>query len=101
RHTRSKRDWSSDVCSSDLDRPAQRPVELGAAARFCPADDPAEQSVEQQPQPAVAAADAGPGGGDEPDPDPVEYRAGPAACLAGRSEERRVGKEGEGGRARM
>src|SRR5699024_11700071 len=22
RHTRSKRDWSSDVCSSDLDRPA-------------------------------------------------------------------------------
>src|SRR6266513_4518948 len=26
RHTRSKRDWSSDVCSSDLDHPA----ELGA-----------------------------------------------------------------------
>src|SRR5437868_14123689 len=25
RHTRSKRDWSSDVCSSDLDASAQKP----------------------------------------------------------------------------
>src|SRR5207249_9657086 len=30
RHTRSKRDWSSDVCSSDLDpRPCQAPSHLG------------------------------------------------------------------------
>src|SRR5699024_5636343 len=26
RHTRSKRDWSSDVCSSDLRRPLRRPI---------------------------------------------------------------------------
>src|SRR5699024_6300133 len=32
RHTRSKRDWSSDVCSSDLT--------LGPALLFCPADRP-------------------------------------------------------------
>src|SRR2546428_10513262 len=32
RHTRSDRDWSSDVCSSDLDRPAGRggPADVGA-----------------------------------------------------------------------
>src|SRR5207249_6083827 len=29
RHTRSKRDWSSDVCSSDLEVPAQHLLRLG------------------------------------------------------------------------
>src|SRR5699024_11768768 len=27
RHTRSKRDWSSDVCSSDLSRPSERTMD--------------------------------------------------------------------------
>src|SRR5207249_7699769 len=34
RHTRSKRDWSSDVCSSDLDRP-QSARELLSAVHRC------------------------------------------------------------------
>src|SRR5690606_40986124 len=32
RHTRFSRDWSSDVCSSDLDPQLLRPVQLGARA---------------------------------------------------------------------
>src|SRR5690606_40554637 len=32
RHTRFSRDWSSDVCSSDLDVLAARPVLVGAPA---------------------------------------------------------------------
>src|SRR5207249_8121537 len=31
RHTRSKRDWSSDVCSSDLYQPVERPFDSGGA----------------------------------------------------------------------
>src|SRR5207247_7766643 len=33
RHTRSTRDWSSDVCSSDLSRPAGHSPPTSAAAR--------------------------------------------------------------------
>src|SRR5438105_13541972 len=33
RHTRSTRDWSSDVCSSDLPRRAREAARLGAARR--------------------------------------------------------------------
>src|SRR5206468_10017874 len=37
RHTRSDRDWSSDVCSSDLDGPKTKPVFYAMRKRsFCP-----------------------------------------------------------------
>src|SRR3712207_7688103 len=72
RHTRYWRDWSSDVCSSDLIRGAvllravlrsDRAVDLGQPGRQRPADAAHDRAV----------------------------AGGPAA--AGRSEERRVGKE--------
>src|SRR6266513_6291488 len=34
RHTRSKRDWSSDVCSSDLPGEGKRRVAVGVAPRL-------------------------------------------------------------------
>src|SRR5207249_5479677 len=41
RHTRSKRDWSSDVCSSDLGVDAQIVLDDGPPVNFCkPAVDP-------------------------------------------------------------
>src|SRR6266496_1087945 len=52
RHTRSLRDWSSDVCSSDLDAPGGgRPLPVG--------DDPAHGD------PGAVAEVAQPGGGDD------------------------------------
>src|SRR5690349_8316542 len=69
RHTRSLRDWSSDVCSSDLDA-------VGV-----------ERVVHDRVADAVATADAG-GVADHHDLGLVELDARGA-----RSEERRVGKE--------
>src|SRR5438067_10119450 len=67
RHTRSKRDWSSDVCSSDL---------AGRSVR----------RVRRVPPPC----------GVHP-PDPANGSPGAtglvSACFGSRSEERRVGKE--------
>src|SRR5699024_10121371 len=37
RHTRSKRDWSSDVCSSDLKKPAEK-IEIGETIVIKPGD---------------------------------------------------------------
>src|SRR5207249_5365719 len=92
RHTRSKRDWSSDVCSSDLHH--ELPVHLAFTQR-----------------PALVVA----GVGDRPDAAFVEKHGdlvpveldgeGSAArelvlgAEAMRSEERRVGKEGRCGGA--
>src|SRR5699024_11756787 len=77
RHTRSKRDWSSDVCSSDLPG-----VFCAAARRF------------DRPEPAVARgvpqiAGLGVGGAKEDTLSRMRRRT--------RSEERRVGKEGRYG----
>src|SRR5437868_7977662 len=36
RHTRSKRDWSSDVCSSDLKRSTTQNIVIGGAAGAVP-----------------------------------------------------------------
>src|SRR5690606_41888453 len=75
RHTRFSRDWSSDVCSSDLE--IVHPVEpaKGIRARF-------ERGIEQQlPGPerrTEQRSDRGDGG---------------ELCRVARSEERRVGKE--------
>src|SRR5699024_4513299 len=44
RHTRSKRDWSSDVCSSDLKRPTGRPASATLRQAF---PDVADQLVDQ------------------------------------------------------
>src|SRR5690606_40353929 len=93
RHTRFSRDWSSDVCSSDL------------AVRIASSIEPlapfATHDVEavERPEEAVRAADI------EIDPLDVIGRKGlsrwrrreavdRAVLVAGRSEERRVGKEG-------
>src|SRR5207249_8949622 len=87
RHTSSKRDWSSDVCSSDL----------GTAADFAKyAIKPREHEIEQVPplptstasevsSPATRASPA------EPGPSAETAVAQPGGRL--RSEERRVGKE--------
>src|SRR5437867_5766292 len=99
RHTRSYGDWSSDVCSSDLD---ERGVGAGEPARECV--DPHRR------------ARPGRRGGRSPDLRTRATRRTRRDCggeLVERSEERRVGKEGgcrwgggrvetkeEGGRAR-
>src|SRR5207249_6838619 len=99
RHTRSKRDWSSDVCSSDL----LRRVLIGERL-----DDPLELRTGRCRE-RLDLADRGLGGErQEPadlDCDAVAEKrrfteAGPQRLeLLVRSEERRVGKEGrsEGG----
>src|SRR3712207_8206436 len=73
RHTRYWRDWSSDVCSSDLG--ATPPGGSGSGSRppFCPHGD-------------GGVGPARPHG-------PHVLRGRGAARAAGRSEERRVGKE--------
>src|SRR5699024_11967625 len=80
RHTRSKRDWSSDVCSSDLRAPGQA---------LDPVDRPLEQVPPLWPPPyrtrAVQQLIKGLAWG------PPTSRAVWAA-LESRSEERRVGK---------
>src|SRR5207249_8962219 len=88
RHTRSKRDWSSDVCSSDLSplsltlspllRRGERESTSGMVVSRCPINPGGCKSQAQSGRVAVRTL-AGPG-------------------QSGRSEERRVGKEWRGGR---
>src|SRR5699024_11277941 len=73
RHTRSKRDWSSDVCSSDL---AQQPHQCCTQCLFCLADSSVLASLLKSI---------------------VNHRQTP---LFLRSEERRVGKERRSGTRR-
>src|SRR5437868_11892544 len=81
RHTRSKRDWSSDVCSSDLIinpfRRPRRPLEWIDDARWVGAAAPSRHRERSR---RLARNVAGAAGG-----------------LGYRSEERRVGKEGRTG----
>src|SRR5437868_15146105 len=65
RHTRSKRDWSSDVCSSDLESVVSFPPAARRHSTSCAAPGPATDSPSVRPAPPET-----------------------------RSEERRVGKEG-------
>src|SRR5690349_24189629 len=76
RHTRSLRDWSSDVCSSDL-----------ALVAGCAAPQPVAPAVVDQQQYTQAMRD---GFAQYTWPD---GRKPDLAVLAERSEERRVGKE--------
>src|SRR5690625_6679379 len=75
RHTRWRRDWSSDVCSSDLPEPEPEPE-----------PEPAETAPEPERQTDTAI-----------EPDQVQLdiseHVGKATENAQRSEERRVGKE--------
>src|SRR5207249_8522785 len=86
RHTRSKRDWSSDVCSSDLGRvagAAAHGAALTAGEAALPAADGGKEAAGRVDG---AAAHRGVQAGDLVG----EARYQPAAT---RSEERRVGKE--------
>src|SRR5206468_5331921 len=76
RHTRSDRDWSSDVCSSDLIHRNAQTNEVGHSAVF---------AADAQPHPRAKAES--------------RQQDGYGGKL--RSEERRVGKEGGNGRARV
>src|SRR5207249_9137747 len=84
RHTRSKRDWSSDVCSSDLDL-----VEIDAGDTF--AYD-TKNMADQHEREAKAATRIF---GLLPPDQAAEFRAlwDEFEARATRSEERRVGKE--------
>src|SRR5690606_41103180 len=90
RHTRFSRDWSSDVCSSDL-----------AGANRLPGGD---KSVGNRPPPPYLAGGPGSGGGVLPGGGRLAGRLSARSCrcrAAGRgpadiSEERRVGQEGRG-----
>src|SRR5207249_6888955 len=93
RHTRSKRDWSSDVCSSDLNPPPLKRSDAGASVRF---------RFFFAPRFSVPGCFSGEGGssrltgmstGGELKPRKLSVRVG---WLLPRSEERRVGKECRG-----
>src|SRR5699024_12062642 len=84
RHTRSKRDWSSDVCSSDLLLAEQLGLGIGAdlAAFILPvAGGTAKHVIGVVPKLQVAHIQ-------------LLAQLNDRAVSVGRSEERRVGKEG-------
>src|SRR5690606_40548037 len=88
RHTRFSRDWSSDVCSSDLAAPRAGTMVGGRAGP----PDPAAERGGAPRAPSVRGLVDG-------DRDPRRRSAGRAGVPLARSEERRVGKGGgRGGR---
>src|SRR5438128_4824131 len=92
RHTRCYRDWSSDVCSSDLGQLAVALVDdPGTAQQLRPADRP-------DSLPGIGGVDEKGGGAGLGHPHAVaDAHAEIAVADRERSEERRVGKEGRGG----
>src|SRR5699024_12187049 len=86
RHTRSKRDWSSDVCSSDLLAMAHisldDPMRNAFHEVMIPARPPAMTSLPQSVDPNMVVRAS------------AVTRSCEPSWSAGRSEERRVGKEG-------
>src|SRR5690606_39990213 len=89
RHTRFSRDWSSDVCSSDL-VPVTEPRRAGGTAARMALFVAGLASACGSP-PSATAANRNP----EPGAVPIS-----ASATAARSEERRVGEEGRAPRAR-
>src|SRR5207247_6445642 len=85
RHTRSTRDWSSDVCSSDLRGGACRSTSMGGCSRLR-ADSAAMRGLAPGGVPSAASR--------------ARARRARRASHSRRSEERRVGKEGRAGGAR-
>src|SRR5699024_11878012 len=88
RHTRSKRDWSSDVCSSDLVDSTSAQDALLRCIEAC---------VECA-QACTACADACLGEDMVAELVPCIHKNHDCADICARSEERRVGKEGREGR---
>src|SRR5690606_40556514 len=86
RHTRFSRDWSSDVCSSDLlaASTARHFVEYTFGTQVSPWSTPATQSSTKRSSVAVAASSS------------RNISATWCWTIGLRSEERRVGKEGRG-----
>src|SRR5207249_8952596 len=91
RHTRSKRDWSSDVCSSDLVARTIRSLQLSQ-------DGPTTGDLRACAEAAEAAITEL--GGAQPGDKTMIDALHPAVEAFRRSEERRVGKEGREGRGR-
>src|SRR5207249_5290647 len=86
RHTRSKRDWSSDVCSSDLGQAAsllgdERLIARAAAAANVQAESPPGLALLQQQISLDQRVE------------PLLLAHPPEVAEDGRSEERRVGKD--------
>src|SRR5207249_5468104 len=92
RHTRSKRDWSSDVCSSDLLTESRNPAFEQPSAGGDPAKGRA--LIEAEGCIACHALRDGASATNRQSPPALEALATSGGCLAGRprSEERRVGK---------
>src|SRR5699024_12198439 len=90
RHTRSKRDWSSDVCSSDLSSPF-----LSVASSSSPANSAAGLGASLGAGTGAAAAATGAelGGAPAVTSTGSSTRAFSVGAYGSRSEERRVGKE--------
>src|SRR5207249_6212726 len=90
RHTRSKRDWSSDVCSSDLFRQDRNVVQALAQGRDPDGKDvqPIEE-VLTKPTTLDSGLEIAVGGGDDTHIDGNRM----TAPQPFRSEERRVGKQ--------
>src|SRR5699024_12237357 len=100
RQTRSKRDWSSDVCSSDLKAPAARPGSAGSGAVFS-----AAKTINSSSLLALQKWDrSGPGGRRLPGRAPTEQFDAEGAAAALRQADRksvvreRVEDERGGGR---
>src|SRR5207253_5944348 len=95
RHTRWPRDWSSDVCSSDLNGVSlftrswgvTTPTIAGSVEAILPVLPPTTPNTEL----AATVAQIGSSNGG------TRIPAGGAVILARRSEERRVGKDGRAG----
>src|SRR5690606_40940648 len=87
RHTRFSRDWSSDVCSSDLERRFSTPeIRRSGAPHTRGAAEPCLAYWFRAGTAGLSTAGRSPRG---PEGRPRPCRGGPSA----RSEERRVGKE--------
>src|SRR5947207_4394525 len=92
RHTRSLCDWSSDVCSSDLDSPPTAKVSDGHSESL------RQKSLRRACPPPNAAASLQPPRIDGVvGPQRDDAAEGQRRACRGRSEERRVGKEGSSG----
>src|SRR5207253_3990842 len=91
RHTRWPRDWSSDVCSSDLWLQMPAPVEEEMEVRAL-IQQIAIEHRRRYGIPANRCGTAPPRYGGEPQAGSADYAGG-----SDRSEERRVGKEWGGG----
>src|SRR5207302_7090389 len=88
RHTRFSRDWSSDVCSSDLVPRAITPRDIGILFRTKEGHQEFEKALDRQDVPSYVYKGLGFFEADE-----IKDVLALLRFLAARSEERRVGKE--------